>query len=200
MEFEPVKANEWACSYDINHFIIFYSDIVNQLRISPPFTHFQASVLNSLSVCLTQLTQNAWTFILCFKVFSLCLEVEPSPNFLFFFFSYAYMKNEGQAHFLQRLDQVIIKNMQTNIRSWKSFFIKVSLARGYHPFFLDECRHLHYPLKWSLPMWHEDWSFNSLLLDNQDIMVKLLVVAPLDMQAIISKFSILEVLIAILWF
>ena len=78
--------------------------------------------------------------------------------------------------------------MTTSVQSWMNSFIKICLARGYHPFFLDERRHPHYPLKWSTPMRHKDWSFDSLLPDDQDVMVKLLVVAPLDGQAVISEF------------
>ena len=50
MEFKPVEVDEWTCSYNTGRFIMFYGDIINQLRISPPFTHFQVSVLNSLDV------------------------------------------------------------------------------------------------------------------------------------------------------
>ena len=56
VEFEPTEADEWACSYNVGHFIMFYDDILNQLRVRLPFTHFQVSVLNSLSVCPSQLT------------------------------------------------------------------------------------------------------------------------------------------------
>ena len=100
VEFEPVKADEQACSYDIGHFIIFYGDILNQLRVRPPFTHFQVNVLNLLGMCLSQLTWNTWAFILCFKVVSLHLEVDPSSECFFFFFSHAQMKNGGWMHFL----------------------------------------------------------------------------------------------------
>ena len=73
---------------------------------------------------------------------------------------------------------------------WKSSFIKVRPGWGYHPFFLDERRRPLYPLKWSPPMRHEDWSFKNLLLDDQQVVVKLLAVAPLDAQAIISELSL----------
>ena len=29
MKFEPIEADEWACSYDIGWFIMFYGDILN---------------------------------------------------------------------------------------------------------------------------------------------------------------------------
>ena len=58
VEFELVKADEWVCSYNVGHFVIFYSDILNYLRIGPPFTHFQVSVLSLLGVCQAQLTWN----------------------------------------------------------------------------------------------------------------------------------------------
>ena len=38
-------------------------------------------------------------------------------------------------------------------------------------------------------MRHEDWSFDSLLSDDQDVVVKLLAVAPLDAQTVISEFA-----------
>ena len=168
---------------------MFYGDILDQLRVGPPFTHFQVQVLNSLIMCLSQLTWNAWAFILVFEVISLHLKVEPSSEAFFFFFSHAQTKNRGWTHFLQRIDRVIIKNMRISVHSWKSLFIKVCLGKGYHPFFLDERCHPCYPFKWSPPIQHEDWSFKNLLPDNQDVMVKLLVVAPLDAQAIISESS-----------
>ena len=59
VEFEPIEANERAYSYDIDRFVMFYGNILDQLRVGPPFTHFQASILNSLGVCPTQLTWNA---------------------------------------------------------------------------------------------------------------------------------------------
>ena len=37
-------------------------------------------------------------------------------------------------------------------------------------------------------MRHEDWTFESLLLDDQDVIVKLLATVPLDAQAVISEF------------
>ena len=40
LEFELLEIDEWSCSYDTNRFIIFYSDIIVQLQISLPFTHF----------------------------------------------------------------------------------------------------------------------------------------------------------------
>ena len=56
VEFEPAEVDEWVCSYDVNRFIMFYNDILDQLRVGPPFTHFQVQVLNSLGVCPSQLT------------------------------------------------------------------------------------------------------------------------------------------------
>ena len=51
VEFEPAKADDWVCSYDVGRFIMFYDDILDQLRVRPPFTHFQVSILNLLGVC-----------------------------------------------------------------------------------------------------------------------------------------------------
>ena len=53
VEFEHIEANERACSYDIGWFVMFYGDIFDQLRIDPPFTHFQAGILNLLGMCPT---------------------------------------------------------------------------------------------------------------------------------------------------
>ena len=100
VEFKPVEADEQSCSYNTDRFVMFYDDILEQLRVGLPFTHFQVSVLNSLGMCPTQLTWNAWAFILCFKVVCLYLEVEPSPESFFFFFSHAQTKNGGWTHFL----------------------------------------------------------------------------------------------------
>ena len=33
VEFEPVEADEWACSYNTDRFVMFYSDILEQLRV-----------------------------------------------------------------------------------------------------------------------------------------------------------------------
>ena len=84
--------------------------------------------------------------------------------------------------------------MWTSIQSWKSSFIKVCPMKGYHIFFLDEHRRLCYPLKWSPLIRREDWSFDNLLPNDQDVMAKLLVVAPLNAQAIISEFHRLKIL------
>ena len=100
VEFELVEADEWAFSYDVNHFVMFHGDILDQLRVGSSFTHFQAFILNSLGVCPSQLTWNAWAFILCFEVVSLYLEVEPLPESFLFFFSHASPKNAGWTHFL----------------------------------------------------------------------------------------------------
>ena len=35
VKFEPAKADERACSYDVTHFIMFYGDILDQLRVGP---------------------------------------------------------------------------------------------------------------------------------------------------------------------
>ena len=51
VEFEPVKADKRACSYYIGCFVMFYDDILEQLRVGPLFTHFQASILNSFGMC-----------------------------------------------------------------------------------------------------------------------------------------------------
>ena len=56
VEFEPTEIDKQACSYDVARFIMFYGDILDQLRVSPPFMHFQVSILNLLNVCLSQLT------------------------------------------------------------------------------------------------------------------------------------------------
>ena len=99
VELEPVEADERACSYDVERFVMFYGDILEQLRVGPPFTHFQVAILNSLGVCPTQLTWNAWAFILCFEVICIHLEIEPSPASFFFFFSSAQTKNGGGCTF-----------------------------------------------------------------------------------------------------
>ena len=41
VEFEPTEVNEWVYSYDVAYFIMFYGDILDQLRVGPLFTHFQ---------------------------------------------------------------------------------------------------------------------------------------------------------------
>ena len=51
MEFKTNKVDEWACSYDVSYFIMFYDDILEELRVRLPFTHFQVFILNSLGVC-----------------------------------------------------------------------------------------------------------------------------------------------------
>ena len=89
MKFNPIEANEQAYSYDTGQFIVFYGDIIDQLRIDQPFTCFQIGVLYSLNVCPTQLTWSAWAFSLCFKVVYLHLKVEPLPESFFFFSSHA---------------------------------------------------------------------------------------------------------------
>ena len=89
VEFEPAEADEHACNYDVACFIMFYGNILNQLRVGPPFIHFQVQVLNSLGVCPSQLTWNAWALILVSEVVSLHLKVEPSSKAFFFFFSHA---------------------------------------------------------------------------------------------------------------
>ena len=40
VKFEPFKVDKQACNYDVGCFIMFYGDILDQLRVSPPFTHF----------------------------------------------------------------------------------------------------------------------------------------------------------------
>ena len=35
VEFEPVEADERACSYDTDRFVMFYGDILKQLRVRP---------------------------------------------------------------------------------------------------------------------------------------------------------------------
>ena len=72
--------------------------------------------------------------------------------------------------------------------------------RGYHPFFLDERCHPCYSLKWSPPIRHEDWSFENLLPNNQDVVLKLLAVAPFNTRAVISEsfVSILKLAFVIL--
>ena len=189
VEFEPVEADERACSYDTERFVMFYGDVLQQLRVGPPFTHFQAALLDSLGVCPTQLTWNAWAFVLCFETVCAYLEVEPSPASFLFFFSTAQSKNGGWTHFLQRTDRVIIKNMRTSVRTWKNSFVKACIEPGYHPFFLDKLRRPLYPLRWSPPVRNEDWGFESLRSRDQDVVVRLLSAAPLDAQEIISKFA-----------
>ena len=56
VEFEPTEMVEWVCSYDVGRFIMFYGDILDQLKVRPPFTHFQVSILNLLGMCPSQLT------------------------------------------------------------------------------------------------------------------------------------------------
>ena len=36
IEFEPAKVDEWVCSYDVAHFIMFYGDIFYQLKVGRP--------------------------------------------------------------------------------------------------------------------------------------------------------------------
>ena len=50
IKFHLVKEDEQPCDYDTNKFIIFYNDIIDRLRIGPPFTFFQVEVLNALGV------------------------------------------------------------------------------------------------------------------------------------------------------
>ena len=56
VEFELVEADERVCGYNVSRFIMFYGDILDQLRVELPFTHFQVGVLNSLDVSPSQLT------------------------------------------------------------------------------------------------------------------------------------------------
>ena len=80
--------------------------------------------------------------------------------------------------------------MWTSIQSWKNSFIKVYPVRGYHPFFMDKHHRPCYPFKWPLSMWHEDWSFDNLLHDDEEVVAKLLAVVLVDAQAIISEFTV----------
>ena len=86
LEFQLVKADKWACSYNTSRFVIFYGDIIDGLRINMHFTHFQVDVLNSINVCLSQFTWNMWAFIFYFVVICLNLKMDPMvDSFLFFF-------------------------------------------------------------------------------------------------------------------
>ena len=53
LRFHLIRSNEQLCSYDMNQFIMFWSDIIDQLRMSPPFTNFQVNVLNLINVYLS---------------------------------------------------------------------------------------------------------------------------------------------------
>ena len=151
-----------------------------KLRIGPPFSQFQANVLNAVGVCPSQLTWNAWAFILCFEVICLRLNLEPSAEAFLFFFTHAQQRSGCWTHFLQRSDRVIIKNMLTSIRSWKDTFFKACPSPGYRPFFLDEQHEPHYPLKWSVPIRGDGWDFESLSNEDQNVVAQLFAVAPLD--------------------
>ena len=35
MEFEPVEADKWMRTYDVTRFIMFYGDILDQLKVAP---------------------------------------------------------------------------------------------------------------------------------------------------------------------
>ena len=60
IDFEPVELDERVYNYDTGRFIMFYGDIMVKLWIDPPFSMFQANVLNAVGVCPSQLTWNAW--------------------------------------------------------------------------------------------------------------------------------------------
>ena len=89
IEFKPIEADERPCNHDTSRFVIFYVDIIARLRIGLPFNHFQVDVMCSIRVCLSQLTRNAWAFIICFEVACLHLELEPSADAFLFFFTHA---------------------------------------------------------------------------------------------------------------
>ena len=89
IDFKPVELDEQACSYDTDRFIIFYGDIMVKLWIGPPFSLFQVDILNAVRVCPSQLTWNAWAFILCFEVIYLWLNLEPLAKAFLFFFTHA---------------------------------------------------------------------------------------------------------------
>ena len=42
VEFEPVEANKWVCNYDIGRLVMFYSDILDQLRVGPLLPIFKS--------------------------------------------------------------------------------------------------------------------------------------------------------------
>ena len=160
--------------------------IMVKLWIGHPFSLFQADILNVIGVCPSQLTWNAWAFILCFEVICLRLNLEPLAKAFLFFFTHAQQRNGGWTHFLQRSDRVIIKNMLTSIRSWKDTFFKVCLSQGYRPFFLNERCEPYYPLKWSVSIRCDGWDYGSLSNEDQNVVAQSLVVALLDAQVLIS--------------
>ena len=80
IEFRPIEVDKQSCNYDIGRFIMFYGDIIDRLRIGPPFTHFQVELLKVINICPSQLTWNAWAFILYFEVICIHLKIKPSLN------------------------------------------------------------------------------------------------------------------------
>ena len=86
---------------------------------------------------------------------------------------------------------MIIDHMLINIHLWKSSFIKVCPTKGYHPFYIDDNFEHRYPLKWTLLKKHRDWTFKSLSLDNQNMVVHLLAMVSFDSQALISEFKLI---------
>ena len=86
--FKLAQVDEQPCCYDMNKFMMFYGDIIARLRISPPFTFFEVDALNTNGVCPSQLTWNAWAFVLCFEVIYTHHRLNLLINAFFFFFTY----------------------------------------------------------------------------------------------------------------
>ena len=65
---------------------------------------------------------------------------------------------------------MIIKDMLTNVHSWKHSFFKAYLVKGYCPFYMDDNHEPYYPMNWTPFKKHRDWAFENLLLDDQNVM------------------------------
>ena len=88
INFVPTEVDKRPCSYNTNRFMVFYGDIIAKLWISLPFTYFQVDVLNTVDVCPSQLTWNAWVFVFYFEVICMHLKLKLSISSFFFFFTY----------------------------------------------------------------------------------------------------------------
>jgi hypothetical protein len=131
------------------HYFYMYSKVMENLKLSLPFTDFELAMLNALNVAPTQLHPNGWAFVRAFELICLGLDLEPRLGVFFHFYHVKSLSVGKPVSISSQPNMGLFTLYASNFKNYKDTFLRVRGGPRLHHLMFDYEGNGLFPFYWT---------------------------------------------------